>query len=74
MEKFGIFDVIEKLSPLKKTAETLLPAIEKLQQTKKQSDKKTEQNLKNKPYNASILAYIKRHDEISKRIDSKNKP
>jgi hypothetical protein len=45
MEKFGLLDIIEKLAPLKKSANNLLPIFENL----KSSALKKEEVLKEKP-------------------------
>ncbi len=68
MEKFGLFDVIEKLAPLKKSASNLLPIFENL----KTNAPKKEEPKKEKPLKKStapVLDYIRRHEEMSKRID-----
>lgn len=77
MEKFGLFDLIEKLSPLKNTAQSLLPMIEKVSSAvgvKPPKDNQKPITPENKPKpsrpsTAPALAYIKRHEEMSKRID-----
>ena len=71
MEKFGLFDVIEKLAPLKKTAESILPVIKNLQENAKKTNPAPAKPKAYSP-NASILSYIKRHEEMSKRIDKNN--
>ncbi len=70
MEKFGLFDIIEKLSPLKKTIETILPSV--INATNSNS-KKTQEEKPKRPLTAPALAYIRRHEELSKRIDDSNK-
>lgn len=69
MQKFGLFDLIEKLAPLQK-------AISSIENTTKNTPKKTEQNVNNsveKPTKkanvSSVIFLINRHNEISKRID-----
>ena len=72
MEKFGLFDIIEKLAPLKNSVKTVLPAIEKLATiTAKPEEKKAE--IKPKTALPSALDYIRRHEQMSKRIDQNNK-
>lgn len=72
MEKFGLFDIIEKLAPLKNTVNTVLPAIEKLTTiTAKPEEKKTA--IKPKTSLQSALNYIRMHEQMSKRIDEQNK-
>ena len=70
MEKFGLFDIIEKLSPLKKTIETILPSV--INATNSNPKKGQEEKLK-RPSTAPALAYIRRHEELSKKIDNKNR-
>ena len=73
MQKFGLFDIIEKLAPYEKTIKSLF-------NQKTQADKKpttctplpTENDSKKYGY-ASLCQLLKRHDEISKRIDKNNK-
>ena len=72
MDKFGIFDLIEKISPLKDALKPLATQEEKQIDTAAPAAEKTE-NLTSPTKNAysqkAVYAFIKRHDEISKRID-----
>ena len=69
MQKFSLFDLIEKLSPLEKTLKNLNSSLEKVE------DNQAEKVIipqKNPPKTKDFAPYyllIKKHDEISKRID-----
>ena len=79
MQKFGIFDLVEKLAP----AEKLLKNVLTPTKTENLTDKKGEKPLEKPPTSSqkkpskssvdSLLCMLKKHDEISKRIDKNNK-
>ncbi|MBO7214524.1 MAG: hypothetical protein J6V66_03395 [Clostridia bacterium] len=71
MENFGLFDTIKNLSALKKSAESILPLIKSVATPKESQPKNEEDNKAHRPSVAPALAYIKRHEEMSKRIDKK---
>lgn len=73
MEKFGIFNILSALSDMANNKKNAPPS----------DDSKTAPSGKNQAdgfappkYNAysPMLDFIKKHDEISKRIDKNNKP
>ncbi len=64
MEKFGIFDLINKLS-----SQNNQPNINN---SKEQSAMPKTQKTRSNAYKSTI-ALIKKHDEISKRIDKNNR-
>jgi hypothetical protein len=70
MEKFGLFDIIEKLAPLTSTAKTLLPALEKIKNSPPKTESK-QQSEKKKTSLPSAINYIRRHEEMSRRIDAR---
>ena len=77
MDKFGLFDIISKLT----SNETALNAITKLfspsankPNTEKEAPPTSEPKRSTASYNkGAILSIIKRHDEISKAIDKREK-
>ena len=71
MQKFGLFDLIEKLLPLEKAVKNFTENKEKENSLPQKS---TENNQKDMPKQnlAPYLSYVKRHDEISKRIEKNN--
>ncbi len=64
MEKFGIFDLINKLSLQNNQPNT--------NSSKEQSVKPITQKTRSNAYKSTI-ALLKKHDEISKRIDKNNR-
>lgn len=72
MDKFGLFNIIEKLSPLKDVLKPLAEQLEKKEERAGVSNE-TAENINQKPKNiysqTAVYNFIKRHDEISKRID-----
>ncbi len=73
MQKFGLFDLIEKLSPLEKTLKNL--NLFQKQSTDKQLENPKKSQEKPVKTNSSAPYYllIKKHEEISKRIDKSSK-
>ena len=72
MQKFGLFDLIEKLLPLEKAVKNFN---EKKETENPLPQKTTENNQKVMPKQQNLapyLSYVKRHDEISKRIEKNN--
>lgn len=72
MEKFGIFDIIDKLTSQKKQP-TLPPSNETGNQKPPAPVNSPKKETKKSNAYMSTLALIKKHDEISKRIDRNNK-
>lgn len=73
MQKFGLFDLIEKLSPLEKALKSI-PTLSKKQPAETAKNPKNSQV--NPPKIKSTAPYyllIKKHEEISKRIDKNSK-
>lgn len=70
MQKFGLFDVIEKILPLTKAINGAedAPAVKESKPINSQQKKPTNQS-----NFAPYYSLIKRHDEISKRIDKLKK-
>lgn len=69
MQKFGLFDLIEKLLPLEKTLKNINYSHEKKGEKSMENVKKfQEKPTKTKGY-ATYYLLIKKHEEISKRID-----
>ena len=69
MQKFYLFDLIEKLLPLEKTLKNLN---EVAKNESKSPAEKAENTPPPKPKTKGISTYyllVKKHDEISKRID-----
>jgi hypothetical protein len=69
MEKFSMFDVIEKLAPLEKVVKSLNLFDKKEEKTLP----KQNANPPKKTSPSAIYNYINKHNEISKRIDLNNK-
>ena len=69
MQKFGLFDLIDKLAPLQKA----INAINNNYNTQPKNSAPTPDNHKEnhakKANVSSVILLIKQHDEISKRID-----
>ena len=72
MDKFGIFNLIEKLSPLKEALKPLTSQVENKAENSELSKEKVEKlsiKTENNYSHKAVCDFIKRHDEISKRID-----
>ncbi len=69
MQKFGLFDLIEKLLPLEKTLKNLNPSCEKESEKPTENVKKFQENPSKIKGYAPYYLLIKKHEEISKRID-----
>lgn len=73
MQKFGLFDLIDKLAPLKK----VIDGVNNFSQPPKKTEQEFSNNITEKPAKKAnvqpVLSLIKRHNEISKRIDDKLK-
>lgn len=72
MDKFGIFDLIEKISPLKDALKPILSPSEKKTENNENKDLHTPLNSeKNKATfsREAVYAFLKKHEETSKRID-----
>ena len=72
MEKFGIFDLINKLTPQNngQTNQNLNQPVNNNPNAKNQQNDKKQ--VKSSAY-LSTVALLKRHEEISKRIDKNNR-
>ena len=72
MEKFGIFDLINKLTPQNngQTNQNLHQPVNNNPNAKNQQNDKKQ--VKSSAY-LSTVALLKRHEEISKRIDKNNR-
>ena len=73
MQKFGLFDVIEKILPLSKAINEKTTNEKSPQQNDKQKNIPTHKIPSKNNNFAPYCALMKRHDEISKRIDKQNK-
>lgn len=69
MQKFGLFDLIDKLAPLKKAIDTITTKTPPANDFNKVLSNNTMEKPVKKANVQPILSLIKRHDEISKRID-----
>ena len=81
MDKFGIFDVLTKLSSNNDAKNGIMNAVKDLSLnltnaprfTPLESAKKEQSSKKPKYSHDAILQLLKRHDELSKQIDKNNK-
>ena len=73
MQKFYLFDLIEKLLPLEKTLKNLNTSSVKESEKPKENVKKFQENPAKTQGYAPYYLLIKKHDEISKRIDENAK-
>ncbi len=73
MQKFGLFDLIEKFLPQNKATNANYLNTEKPVPTSAQKPKISQENLPKSKSFAPYYLLIKRHDEISKRIDKLKK-
>ena len=71
MQKFGLFDLIEKLLPLEKAVKNSTPSTNNSTGTPTKNTQNSHENPPKTKNLAPYLSYIKRHEEISKRIDKK---
>ena len=69
MQKFGLFDLIEKLIPLEKANNNVSNNTPNATDTPIKNTKNSQENPPKTSNLAPYLSYIKRHNEISKRID-----
>ena len=72
MQKFGIFDLIEKLLPLEKAVKNIVNTKETSNDAPVKNNENNRENPPKTPNLAPYLSYVKRHDEISKRIEKNN--
>ncbi len=73
MQKFGLFDVIEKLAPVEKVVKNLFNSSAKPNVPPQNNAENIAKNPSKKKNYAPLYELMKRHDEISKRIDQNNK-
>ena len=85
MDKFGIFDILTKLSTNKTATDGLSEAVKKisnsllssqnsaLNETREKVIVKNERSKKPKFSQSAILQVLKKHDELSRQIDLNNK-
>lgn len=71
MQKFGLFDLIEKLLPLEKAVKNSTPSTNSTAVTPAKNTQNSRENPPKTSNLAPYLSYIKRHEEISKRIDKR---
>ncbi len=71
MQKFGLFDLIEKLLPLEKAVKNSTPSVNSTAVTPAKNTQNSHENPPKTSNLAPYLSYIKRHEEISKRIDKR---
>ena len=70
MQKFGLFDLIDKLAPLQKVVNSITNNAQTPPQNSQQNPNKTVENPTKKANISSVISLINRHNEISKRIDN----
>ena len=85
MDKFGIFDILTKLSSNKTATDGVIDAVKNISnnlKTYKSEDTKNNENRtihkndhskKPKYSQSAILEVLKKHEELSKKIDENNK-
>ena len=85
MDKFGIFDILTKLSTNKTATDGLCEAVKKISNSLSESQNttpkatnekvivKNDHSKKPKFSQSAILQVLKKHDELSKQIDINNK-
>ena len=71
MQKFGLFDVIEKIAPYEKAVKNISNNVLPKQETLKNTPKTAEKPTKKVDY-APVYNLMKKHEEMSKRIDKNN--
>ena len=69
MQKFGLFDLIEKLAPLQKAITSITNNSQQPTQNSSQNPNKSVEKPTKKANVSSVIFLINRHNEISKRID-----
>ncbi|MBO5851038.1 MAG: hypothetical protein J6R29_01750 [Clostridia bacterium] len=77
MDKFGIFDVLTKLASNKTATNGIINAVKNVSANLTNNEniavKKSENSKEPKFSKSAILSVLKKHEELSKQIDAKNK-